>query len=81
MLLRATLEFVLIVVALFLIGGLTSCGPQQVTVDGTITHKFEIDMSNLEKYFKTQCGQEEPTNVENCVNVKIAEFLDYMLKQ
>ena len=79
MLLRATLEFILIVVVLLVLGLVTSCGPQQVSVDGVITHKFEIDMSNLEKYFEAQCAQEEPENVDACVNLKVAQFLEFMV--
>lgn len=80
MYLRATLEFIAIVTVLILILVLTSCGPYQVDVSGKVTHNFEIDMTNLEGYFQAKCEQDEPDNVENCTNIKIADFLEFMIK-
>lgn len=65
--------------AILLAATLSSCGPYQVDVDGDITHKFEIDMGNLEKYFKALCEHEQAEDVDACMNLKLAQFLEFMV--
>jgi hypothetical protein len=68
-----------ILTALALIGILSSCGPQQVDVTGTVTHKIELDLSGIEKYFKVICEQEQPDNIEVCTSEMVTNFLSYVL--
>lgn len=65
--------------AILLTTTLLSCGPYQVNVDGDVTHKFEIDMSNLEKYFRVLCEHEQAEDVDACMNLKLAQFLEFMV--
>jgi hypothetical protein len=48
-------------------------------VSGTVKHVVEIDLSKLEKYFRTVCENEEPDNVDSCVDRKTTEFLNLLL--
>lgn len=66
-------------IAFVLTSTLLSCGPYQIDVDGKITHKFEIDMSNLEKYFQVLCEQEQAEDVSTCTSLKLAQFLQFMI--
>lgn len=65
--------------AILLVASLSSCGPYQVNVDGEVTHKFEIDMENLEKYFRALCEYEQAQDTEACMNLKLAQFLEFMV--
>jgi hypothetical protein len=76
MLLRAIIEFILLVIVVVSLFILTSCGSYQVS---TTNIKVEVNLSDLDKYFRIKCEQEESDDVENCVNLKVAEFLEYVL--
>ena len=65
--------------AFILVAFLASCGPYQVNVNGEVTHKFEIDMTNLERYFRALCENEQAEDVEACMNLKLAQFLEFMV--
>lgn len=58
---------------------LASCGPMQVDVSGTVTHKFEIDIENLRKYFIALCEEENAEDVEACADEKTGKFFEYVL--
>lgn len=55
---------------------LSSCGPHVINVN----HKIEIDLTNLEKYFVAGCQQERPEEVELCVDEKITQFFQIVLR-
>lgn len=64
---------------------MTGCGDIKVTQPKDFVVKHQVDLENLEVYFRKLCEEElsqdgtyEPTviEVDTCVDVKIAEFLD-----
>ena len=57
----------------------SSCGPQQVRVSGEVTHRFEVDLVTLEKYFKALCEAEKAADVQACTTLKQAQFLEFMM--
>lgn len=58
-----------------LFAALTACGPQEVDVGGTITHKIELDVTKIESYFRGACEVEQPENVDSCTDQKMTAFL------
>jgi hypothetical protein len=68
-------KYITLLIILFLIGLVTSCGPYQVNV----THKIEIDLTQLENYFRAICEEEQPQNIEGCVDAKTSDFLNKIL--
>jgi hypothetical protein len=62
---------------------LSSCGNLTVEteVEGEVNHKFEIDLQQLEIYFTSLCEQQAPDNVNECVNIKVAEFLEFLMDE
>lgn len=58
------------------------CGPYKVQVEQkdpiVVTHK--LDTSDLEKYFKAKCVQNNPgaddATIQTCVDSSVADFLD-----
>ena len=59
----------------------TACGPHQVDVSGTVTHKIEIDLVKLETYFEPSCKEEQPDNIQSCVSDKMGQFLQFVMSQ
>jgi hypothetical protein len=57
---------------------LTACGPQEIDVSGTVTHKIELDLSNIERYFRSKCEIEHPESVAECTDAAMTEFLYFM---
>ena len=77
--LRATIEYVILVVVIITIMLLSSCGPYKV--DAQIAHTIEIDLVKLETYFRPSCEIEQPNNVQSCVEGKVGDFLQYVMSQ
>lgn len=66
----------LIIVFLILSGLLlTACGTT-LNIKTEVTHKIDID--NIIKYFEGWCETEEPSNMEECVNRHVQEYLDFL---
>lgn len=59
---------------------LGACGQINHNVDGGVNVNLNIDFSELEKYFIPVCKEEMPDatdeQIDDCVNLKIGEFLD-----
>ena len=61
---------------------LNACAPIEHNVDGNIDVNLNIDVSQLEEYFKPVCENELPSanevEINECVNLKIGEFLSVL---
>lgn len=59
---------------------LTACGEIKHTAGGDVDVNLKIDFDELQKYFEPVCQEELPeateSEIEDCVNLKIGEFLD-----
>lgn len=54
---------------------LNACGPYEVDV----THKIQLDMSNITKYFELMCISENAPDIDLCVDEKVTQFLKMVL--
>lgn len=65
---------------LFVFLMLSSCGPQEVEVSGTVNHTLQLNIQEIEKYFEVICSEEQPDDVEHCTKKKTAELIETLLK-
>lgn len=57
-----------------------ACAPVKVEVSGKTKHEISIDLNQLSEIFRSLCEDEEPDNVEECTNKKLAELLKLLVE-